>query len=287
MHPLAVGAGVSRSLAARMVATGDRRDAVGRAFVVKPRDDAERDVVQLASLRDALATRGLARVARSLTAAGIGGVEVRPFAEPGVPAALPELAARLRSEGLTIVSWLVPYHAADARTLTLARDAERLVDLADASDVRYLGTASAPNRHGVGADAIRRAAEDFSRVARLAAERGIRFVYHHHVADFAIDPASGERLFDILLTASSPEVGIELDLHWAAAGTRLNPGADPLAHVRRRPDRFPIFHAHDGAFDLEAAAVAATARPARTSLRPTLATPAAFERAPRIAVAAG
>ncbi|MGH7657158.1 MAG: sugar phosphate isomerase/epimerase family protein, partial [Gemmatimonadales bacterium] len=64
---------------------------------------------------------------------------------------------------------------------------------------------------------------------------------HNHAYDFmTID---GEVPFDILLEETDPDwVDFELDVYWAVYG-----GQDPLAILRRWPDRFPLLHLKDSA----------------------------------------
>jgi sugar phosphate isomerase/epimerase len=78
------------------------------------------------------------------------------------------------------------------------------------------------------------------RLARGLADRAIRLGYHNH--DFEFAPLDGTTAWDILLAELPPDVEIELDVFWAAAG-----GRDPAAEIRATADRVRLLHMKDRA----------------------------------------
>jgi sugar phosphate isomerase/epimerase len=71
---------------------------------------------------------------------------------------------------------------------------------------------------------------------RLAAE-GIDLHYHHHHVEFA--RFDGRYLLDVIAD-TAPDVGIEIDVHWAHRG-----GQDPVATLARYAGRVTLVHLKD------------------------------------------
>jgi len=76
------------------------------------------------------------------------------------------------------------------------------------------------------------------RLARAVADRGLRLGYHNHAFEFA--PLAGTTVWDVLLAELAPEVAIELDVYWAAAG-----GRDAVEVIRATADRVRLLHMKD------------------------------------------
>lgn len=97
-----------------------------------------------------------------------------------------------------------------------------------------------PAEERTGPDDYRRLADRFNRAGEAARREGLRFAHHNQAYEFA--PAhGGEVPLEVLLEATDPDlVDFELDVFWALRG-----GADPLAYLRRFPDRFPLVHLKD------------------------------------------
>ena len=82
-------------------------------------------------------------------------------------------------------------------------------------------------------------AERFNQLGALARERGMKFGYHNHAAEF-VATSKGTAL-DTLLAETDPKlVDFEMDLYWVVKG-----GGDPLDLIGRYPHRFPLMHAKD------------------------------------------
>jgi len=116
------------------------------------------------------------------------------------------------------------------------------LDDAETAGHRYLVVAwLAESDRGSVAD-LERVAEQFSRAALEARQRGITFAYHNH--DFEFAPVEGRLPYDVLLEACDPAVQFEMDFYWITKG-----GQDPLQYFRRWPGRFPLVHVKDMAAD--------------------------------------
>jgi sugar phosphate isomerase/epimerase len=128
------------------------------------------------------------------------------------------------------------HNAWRANTAAVLDDAETL-------GLRYVGVASpaggTPQTH----DAYRAMAEEFNTFGEAARARGLKFYFHNHPGDFALD--GGTPIYDTLLAESDPRlVYFEMDIAWFVAG-----GQDPYAYLREHGSRrFPLFHVKDLTF---------------------------------------
>ena len=82
------------------------------------------------------------------------------------------------------------------------------------------------------------AAGAFAKWAGQCRSAGKRFGYHIHGQEFG--PAPEGTLFDVLVKEAGPEVGFEADVYWVTVG-----GADPVALLKKYPDRFRFTHLKD------------------------------------------
>jgi sugar phosphate isomerase/epimerase len=88
------------------------------------------------------------------------------------------------------------------------------------------------------ADDVRRFAAELGTFAEALARHDIRLGYHNHAFEF--ESVDGTTIWDILLAELAPEVEIELDVYWAAAG-----GRDPVAEIGATSDRVRLLHMKD------------------------------------------
>ncbi|HEU0116409.1 MAG TPA: sugar phosphate isomerase/epimerase [Thermomicrobiales bacterium] len=93
-----------------------------------------------------------------------------------------------------------------------------------------------------GLSEARRLAENLNRWGALCREQGLGFAYHHHNFEFDVLPGTADlTLFQEIVTQTDPaNVGIEIDVYWAARG-----GQEPLALLRRLAGRVPLVHFKD------------------------------------------
>jgi sugar phosphate isomerase/epimerase len=90
---------------------------------------------------------------------------------------------------------------------------------------------------------ITKTATRLNRVASIAAEHGITVGYHNHNQEL-LSHIDGRFALEVFAELLAPEVVLELDLYWAAAG-----GADVVTLVERLGDRVVALHVKDGTLD--------------------------------------
>lgn len=89
-------------------------------------------------------------------------------------------------------------------------------------------------------ESIRGVAEDLNAAAALAREHSLRIGYHNHAFEFAAD-FGGRTGLHVLAEHLDEEVGLELDIFWAASA-----GVDVPDLVRDLGDRVRALHVKDG-----------------------------------------
>ncbi|HET7093633.1 MAG TPA: sugar phosphate isomerase/epimerase, partial [Thermomicrobiales bacterium] len=93
-----------------------------------------------------------------------------------------------------------------------------------------------------GLPTARRLVENLNRWGALCRAQGLGFAYHHHNFEFDVVPGTADQtLFELIVTQTDPaNVGIEIDVYWAARG-----GQEPLALLQRLAGRVPLVHLKD------------------------------------------
>ena len=111
---------------------------------------------------------------------------------------------------------------------------------AQALGLRYVGLASPPPNTPQTHEAYAALAAEFNQWGAEARAHGLRFYFHNHPGDFALD--AGTPIYDTLLEESDPRlVFFELDIAWIEAG-----GQSAYEYLRRYGwRRFPLFHVKD------------------------------------------
>src|SRR5829696_3332663 len=114
---------------------------------------------------------------------------------------------------------------------------------AQALGLKYVGLASPPAGTAQTHEAYAALAREFNVWGAEARQRGLKFYFHNHPTDFALD--GGRPIYDTLLAETDPRiVYFEMDIAWVVAG-----GQDPSAYLRKHgPARFPLFHVKDLTF---------------------------------------
>ena len=146
-------------------------------------------------------------------------------------------AARFRQEldraGLRAVSMHVIYN-------TIRDSTAAVLDQAKTLGVQYVGVANIPYRGTFTAEMARASAADFNRWGRAARAQGLQFFYHTHGFEFQPTPDGGT-VFDVLMRETDPAlVQFQMDVMWVAM-----PGQDPVALLRKYPDRWRSMHMKD------------------------------------------
>jgi sugar phosphate isomerase/epimerase len=105
--------------------------------------------------------------------------------------------------------------------------------------LRYVGAASPPNGFPRTTAGFTAMAAAFNVWGAEARERGLRFYFHNHPEDFALE--GGRPIYDILLEETDPRlVFFEMDIAWFEAG-----GQSAHGYFKRSPWRYPLFHVKD------------------------------------------
>ncbi|MEV5953892.1 sugar phosphate isomerase/epimerase [Streptomyces sp. NPDC051987] len=188
--------------------------------------------VQLYSVRQALEADEDATLGR-LAALGLTNVEAFGFVHRAA-----ELADALARHGLSAptghASFLSPDGGSSAPDLDdTFRAARRL-------GVDILFDPFVPASRWADEKEIARTAALLNEAADRAAEHGLRVGYHNHSQEF-VHTVDGVNAFDRFADLLNPEVALEIDLFWAAAG-----GNDVVALLGRLGSRVRALHVKDG-----------------------------------------
>jgi sugar phosphate isomerase/epimerase len=214
---------------AALTACGSRAAALASAASTGARRRLERIGIQLYTVRAAM-RRDMAGTFGRLAELGYREVE---FA--GYFGHSPRLIrAELQRAGLTGVS-------AHDEIATVRTGWERALDAASELGLRYVTINWLPAETRRTADDWRRIADDFSAAGERARARGLRLAYHNY--DVSLQPLQGIVPLDLLLERVPAEsMDFQMDVYWLVVG-----GADPLAYIRRYPNRFTMLHVKDSA----------------------------------------
>ena len=103
------------------------------------------------------------------------------------------------------------------RPRRLARQPQAVLDDAEALGLRYVGIARPPQGTPQTHDGYKALADEFNAFGQAARDRGLKFYFHNHPTDFALD--GGTPIYDTLLAETDPRlVWFELDIAWIEAG---------------------------------------------------------------------
>ena len=194
---------------------------------------ADRIGIQLFTVRDLLADNelDLPGTFEMLADAGYALVEVGGTYDGRTAAEFRALAEQygLRPEGSHVPGGITSWRTDRA---TIFADAKAL-------GLKYVGLASpgnTPQTH----EAYAALAAEFNQWGAEAREQGLRFYFHNHPTDFALD--GGTPIYDTLLAETDPRlVYFELDIAWIEAG-----GQSAYEYLRTYGWwRFPLFHVKD------------------------------------------
>lgn len=94
-------------------------------------------------------------------------------------------------------------------------------------------------------DDFKRIADDFNKQGEICKKHGIKFAYHNHAYTFI--ELEGQIPHDYLLENTDPElVEFEMDTYWVYTA-----GKDPIAYIKKYPNRFTLGHVKDKSGDFE------------------------------------
>lgn len=122
----------------------------------------------------------------------------------------------------------------------LRKNPQSAVDLAKAFGARYVVCFWIPHDDGeFTIREVRDAVKVFNTAGKLLAENGLSLCYHPHGYEFR--PYAPGTLFDYLVERTNPRyINFEMDVFWVK-----HPGEDPVALLKRYPDRFLLMHLKD------------------------------------------
>jgi len=191
--------------------------------------------LQLYSVKEIIAERGLAAVLADIRSFGYSGVETAGF----YTYTAEEFAAAVREAGLFTAGMHV--------NLGRLKKPEILEETIRAAAL--FGTKHIVCSSGIRCTAgLAEVEEDFAsleKIGRTLAKEGLAFSYHNHSPELTV--LEGTPILDRLYAAVDPQwLGAELDLRWVAYA-----GADPMEYIRRYGDRMQLVHMRQMAADAE------------------------------------
>lgn len=135
--------------------------------------------------------------------------------------------------GLSIPSMGVGYEQ-------LVNNLQEVIDRAKIYGSKYIMCAWIPHETGnFTKEDMDKAIADFNRVGQELQENGLTLSYHTHGYEFV--EYNGGTLFDHMMENTDPRyVSYEMDIFWVHFG-----GGDPVALLRKYPDRFKMLHVKD------------------------------------------
>lgn len=123
--------------------------------------------------------------------------------------------------------------------MTLQPRLQQEIEYAHELGLRYMLMAWLTPEERKSLDQYKRYFDFFNHAGAETKKAGIQFGYHNH--NFEFKEFNGVTPFDELLRLTDPQlVKIELDCFWMTWA-----GRDPVAYMKRDPDRFPLLHIKD------------------------------------------
>ena len=146
-----------------------------------------------------------------------------------------ELRKMLDERGLVCTSYGAGYKE-------LKDSTDKIANIAKTLGASYIMVAWIPHdkEAGFGLKEAQLAVDDFNRVGKILQEKyQISFCYHNHGYEFR--PYKKGTFFDYIIANTNPAyVGFEMDILWV-----VHPGADPVALLKKYPQRFKLMHLKD------------------------------------------
>ncbi|MBN9739834.1 sugar phosphate isomerase/epimerase [Amycolatopsis sp. A1MSW2902] len=187
--------------------------------------------VQLYSVRDAFAADP-DETLRRLAAIGFGSVE--PY---GVVENVEALRAGLAAHGLS---------APTAHAALVGKELDAVFAAARELGIEVVIEPMIPAAQWQNSADIVAAAEALNAAAKVAAGYGVRVGYHNHWWELE-SRIDGRSALEVFADRLDPEVVLEVDAYWAAAG-----GEDAPALLRRLAERVCAIHVKDGSLAVDA-----------------------------------
>lgn len=149
----------------------------------------------------------------------------------GMP--LAEFAAALKERGISVVSIGADYNE-------LQNNLDSVILKAKTYGAKYVVCFWIPhNGNQFSIEEIRNAIQVFNTAGKTLSENGLQFCYHPHGYEFR--PYNKGTLFDELIAGLNPAyANFEMDVYWIK-----HPGQDPVALLKKYPNRFKLLHLKD------------------------------------------
>jgi sugar phosphate isomerase/epimerase len=122
----------------------------------------------------------------------------------------------------------------------LSNNVPKVIEEAKALGVKYVMCAWIPHKGDVFTlEDAKQAADVLNTAGKLLKDHGILFCYHIHGYEF--QPYKDGTFFDYLAENLEPRYcNFEMDVFWVK-----HPGQDPIALLKKYPNRFPLMHLKD------------------------------------------
>ena len=119
----------------------------------------------------------------------------------------------------------------------ISKDFEKKVSEAAAIGMKYLICPYKGPQKSL--DNFKKFAEEFNQKGELCKKAGIRFAYHNH--DYSFNLQEGQYPQDVMIKGTDAAlVDFEMDMYWVVTA-----GQDPLAWIKKYPNRFKLCHIKD------------------------------------------
>jgi sugar phosphate isomerase/epimerase len=148
----------------------------------------------------------------------------------GLP--MEEFKKMLKDRKLTMVSVGADYKQ-------LKENPQAAVDQAKAFGAKYVICTWIPHNGEFSMENAKEAVDVFNKAGKVLAANGLSLCYHAHGYEFG--PWQSGTLFDYMMEKADPRYfNFEMDVFWVK-----HPGQDPVALLKKYPNRFPLMHLKD------------------------------------------
>lgn len=148
----------------------------------------------------------------------------------GLP--MEEFKKMLKDRKLTMVSIGADYKQ-------LKENPQAAVDQAKAFGAKYVICTWIPHNGEFSMENAKEAVDVFNKAGKVLAANGLSLCYHAHGYEFG--PWQSGTLFDYMMEKADPRYfNFEMDVFWVK-----HPGQDPVALLKKYPNRFPLMHLKD------------------------------------------
>ena len=162
----------------------------------------------------------------------LGFTEVETAGTAGMSAE--DYRAALDARGLKATAAHVQYGAMEKDVAAVVREVKAL-------GARYAFCPWIPHESGFDEALVKTAAANFNKWGAAFRAAGITFGYHTHGYEFVPGVKAGETLFDELVRLTDAKnVSFQMDVFWV-----YRAAADPMALLKKYPDRWVSFHIKD------------------------------------------